>query len=243
LSIQRLTLAQIETAVLQIAGFASSAVAPWGSAANFYLRANEYGQRLPQKIAAAAQELRANGQVLPYNGIPRFDMWKTVSAASGTSTTTGVQVASASQTIYMPVDFDHWISLYDVTNKRNLDPVEDVDKWHLEALRDKPAGPPEAFEMLGFATEGSNWRRVAKLYPATAASTTPNLLLTYWRLPAAMPGNSPSAEYPDVDPKYESIWIWGTATDLARQSGFEFDRCAALEKEMLLEMAMTARGM
>ena len=103
----------------------------------------------------------------------------------------------------------------------------------------KPAGPIEAIELFGFV----DGRGRGTLYPATASGATPSIRLTYYRLPTAMPGDSPETEFPDIDPKYQDLTIYGSVVELSRNTGFEFDRYAGIEREMLLDLASTAKGM
>ena len=235
MAVQRLSLSQIESAILEIVGYSSSANAPWGSSANLYLRVNEYGQRLPMHLNSLARQMNMPTPV-------RFDMWRNT-VDSDTSGADVPLVSSGSQYVYLPVDYDQWVSFWDLTNSRPISVIENVDKWHSEILL-LPEGPPQYIEIQGFVTDGSgNWRRRAKLYPATEAGTTPSFRMEYWKLPATMPGVSPTVEYPDIDPKYESIFIYGPICDLARNTGFEYDRYAALEKDLLIEMLSTARSL
>lgn len=233
MAIQRLTLGQIETAILQAMGYSASSVAPWSSSSNLYLRINEYVQRLPQKISAAATQLRQNGSSLPYTGIPRFDMWRT----SGTLT-----VSMGSATVYFPADYDAYISFTDQTNNSPLYPVDNVSSYYLNILKNKPPGPPEAIDIGGYISYSGTWVRKGTIYPSTVSTVTPSIAIEYWRIPAAMPGLFPTTEYPDIDPKYEQIIINGVVADCARSNGQEMDRFSAIEKEMLVEMAYTARG-
>jgi len=232
MAVQRLTLAQLETAILEAMGYASSSVAPWNNAATLYLRINDYMQRLPQKIADRVNDLRSQGMRIPYSGVPRFDMWR----STGNMTT-----ASGNSTVFFPTDYDHYVGFWDATNNRTIDPISDVERFHID-LKKAPAGPPEAIEILGFVTNGSTWVRQGKMYPSTVSGTTPSISLTYWRIPANMPGNNAAAEYPDIDPKWESLPIYGTITDIARPSAPEYDRYTALENALLMQLAMTAKG-
>lgn len=232
---QRLNLSQIETAILQVMGYSSSTTAPWASSANLYLRINDYGQRLPMRLNGIA---RSMGLAVPV----RFDCWRT-SANSSTSGTSVPVVAAGSSTVYLPVNYDHYISFYDLTHNRPIRVIQDADRWHVKYVR-APAGPPAVIEIGGFTTDGSsNWRRTATLYPAVPSGVTPSIRMQYWRLPTAMPGVSPSTEYPDIDPKYEALFVYGPICDLARNTGFEYDRYAAWEKEMLIDMVSTSRSM
>lgn len=232
IAVQRLTLAQIETAILQIFGYSASTNAPWATAANLYLRINEYLQRLPGRLGQVAAQLRAEGERLPFSGVPRFDMWRTQANLTATS---------GSATVHFPADYDHYIGFWDSTNSRPVYPIETVGYFH-EDLRTQSAGPPEYIELLGFVTNGSTWVRQGLVWPPTASGITPVIQCTYWRLPATMPGTTPTAEYPDIDPKWESIAIYGTVVDLSRPSEPEFSRYQQLEHEMLMEMARSARG-
>uniref|UniRef100_A0A6M3L6Q9 Uncharacterized protein n=2 Tax=viral metagenome TaxID=1070528 RepID=A0A6M3L6Q9_9ZZZZ len=243
MAVQRLNLKQIEDAILQIMGFDSSENAPWKTSATLYQRINEYGQRLPMRLNQIARETNVPTPV-------HFDMWKS-SCNSSTTGTTVVLVAASSATIYFPTDYDHTISLYDITNKRPIQLIDNVDKWHYERLVHGPAGPPRYVEIGGFASDGAAaWRRTATLYPATESGVTPSVRLKYWRIPAAMTATvaaQAQSQYPDVDPKYESLFIYGPVIDLARidlarQQNLGFEQWVRLERELLVEMLSTCRS-
>jgi hypothetical protein len=227
MAIQRLTLADIENNILEITGYESSTLAPWKTSARLYNRINTYMQRLPQKITALAQNA---GLADPTSGPLRFDMWKSTATITGTL---------GSQDVWLPADYDHYISFYDNTNAAPIDPVEEVDKYHLDNLRNADAGPTRAIEILGYALNSAVWQRKAKLYPAVEPTLTPSIALTYWRIPASM---SAIGDYPDLDPKYEAIVIHGPIRDLARPSSPEYGEWKALEEEILVQMALTARS-
>lgn len=231
MAITRLTLAQYETETLQIMGYAASTAAPWASTANFYLRLNEYLQRLPVRLGQIAQKMRADGRALPFSGLPRFDMWRTQ---------TNMTASSGSSTVWHPADLDEPISYWDNTNKRRVDKIEDVDRWRPD-LRTKAAGPPEYIELLGWASNSGTWQRKATLWPATMSGVTPSVQVTYWRIPAAFPGSSPSAEYADIDPKYEQVLVFGVAASQARNDAQQYERYRAAEEGILQEMIYSAR--
>ena len=237
MAIQRLCLLDIETAILEATHYNSSANAPWALSCNLYKRINEYGQRLPMRLNEIAAQI---GMQVPIH----FDYLKTT-ANSSTSGTTVPVVSAGSSTIYMPTDYDHYMSFYDITNKRPIHVIENVDKWHYEELIKVPTGPPQYIEIMGFTTDGSsNWRRSGTLYPATVSGVTPSIRLHYWRLPAIMAGTGPATEYPDIDPKYESLFIYGPVCELTRS--IDPDTYAAysmLEKELLTQMVMTSRSL
>jgi hypothetical protein len=234
MAVQVLTLAQIETAVLQAMGYTASTYAPWLTSANFYLRVNEYLQRLPQRASTIAKELGIAGP----NEVIRFEMWKTACASAGNSVV-DVQVSAGSSLGYMPANYDQMISLYDVTNKNPIYVVTNVDDRYIDRLRNKCPGPPEAIEIMGFASEAGRWRQYFTIYPSTVAGVTPVFTMKYYRMPTAM---TLGTEFPDIDPKFESLVIYGTICDLSRSIGLEFPRYDALEKDMIKEMIIAARA-
>ena len=234
MAVQRLSLTQIRANILEILGYSTSANAPWSLDSTLDLRINQYGQRLPMRLNSMARQLNLPTPV-------RLDCWRTT-ADSSNSTTAAIQVAIGSATVYMPVDLDAAISYYDLDNKRPIYPLEGAYRYEIEDLVNSPPGLPKYIEVGGYVTEGSNWRRQATIYPAPISTYTYSLRLEYWRLPTSMPGEDPNYEYPDIDPKYESLFVFGPVTDLTRSTGQEFDRYAAIEKEMLVEMLSTARA-
>lgn len=232
MAIQRLNMSQIASNILEIMGYADSTLAPWKTDTTLYTRINEYGQRLPMRLNSVAKQLNLPVPV-------RLDMWRTV-ASSGTNTTSGCQVTAGSSTLYLPVDYDHYISFMNADEAKPIHVTQDTVKWESDGLYSTPPGIPKYIEILGYVTVGSNWRRAATLYPNPISSYTPSIRLEYWRLPNQM---GISTSYPDIDPKYESLFIYGTVTDLSRSTGQEFDRYANLEKELLVEMISTARSL
>lgn len=241
MALQRKTLTQTVTAILEAMGYSASAKAPWASDAALYLRINEYVQSLPMRMNQVARELAMQGVIKP-NQLPlHHDMWHT-DCTSSTSGTTVIKVASGSSAAYMPTDYDAWISIYDVTNKKPVRAIEDPDRFLTEELLAKPPGPPQYLHIQGYVTNGSDWRRTCTIYPATLTGVTPSFRMSYYRVPAAFPGASPSAEYADIDPKYESVVVDGTVCLLARSTGFEYDRFQAREQSALVEMCMGALG-
>jgi hypothetical protein len=231
MAVQRLSLSDIETAILEITGYELSTLAPWKTSARLYTRVNEYIQRLPQKVTTVAKQA---GLIEPTSGPLRFDMWKSTATITGTI---------GSQDVWLPTDYDHWISFYDLLNNATIDPIQEVDKYHVEGQRNASPGPTKNITVLGYALNVSVWQRKGKVYPPVESTVIPSLSLTYWRIPAKMAGSSPTTEYPDIDPKYESIAIHGTVCDLARPSSPEYSVWKAKETEILAEMALTARSM
>jgi len=232
MAVTRISLADIETEILRIMGYASSSAAPWGSQSNLIRIVNSYMQRLPSRLVQMTQTIKDQQQRLPNTNIPRFDMWKT----SGSLTCT-----SGSSTVHFPVDYDHYISFWDATNNRPIYPIDNVDKYHGE-VKTRPAGPPEFIEIQGYVTNSTVWQRKGILWPPTMTGVTPSITINYWRLPASMPGTSPTDEYPDIDPKYEMLSVYGPVVELAMPNSQEFDRYSQLEQSLMLEIALTARA-
>ena len=230
MAITRITLRDIEDDILRIMGFSASEKAPWKTSGYLYRIINRYIQNLPIRCAAVMQ--------LPVDaGSIRFDMYKTVSNSSGSGT--GLVCTAGSSTVTLPENFDRTISWYDLTEKRQFDEISGADRWFVDALVTKPSGSPvEAVELMDFV----DGRRRGTLYPSIAATVTPSIRLTYYRLATSMPGSSPDSEYPDVDPKYQDLCVCGPVVELARNTGFEFDRYTAMEREYLADLAATARS-
>lgn len=158
------------------------------------------------------------------------DFWRT----SGSMTET-----EGSSSVTFPADYDRYISFYDRTNRKPIVAVEAVSKWHLERLRRKSAGPPEAIEILGVNTS-SVW--TGTLWPPTESGVTPDIELTYWRLPAIMDTADASNTYPDAPPNFHLLWVYGAVLQLTRPDDPNYTRFQALESEMLLELAQMARA-
>lgn len=226
MAIQRLTVAQLETVILEKAGYSASTKAPWLTAATLYLRINSYMQRLPQKVTAIAKQM---GIIKPESGPLRFDMWKTIS---------GTVTNISSNQYYLPADYDHYIAIYEnSSNGKALDVIEDVNLYHIARLKYKSPGYPEAVELIGYSSQGGSWVRCCYIWPTQDVSYT--FKVDYWRIPASV---SSGTDYLDIDPKYETVVAYGTLADLALPNSPELAHFGNLEKEMLLDMAMTARA-
>ena len=232
MAIQRLTLTQIRNELLRIVGnYASSADADWATDANLYRIINAYGAQVPRKalkIAGIQPGQRAG-----------LSIYRTIV----NSATTGAWfvVAAGSATIYCPEDMDQLIGLYDRTNERKLDIVDDVSRWHIDTLRKKPAGPPEAVELLDVVVISSIYRRQGTIHPPTASGVTPSFEGTYFRLPAIMAGTDPDNEYVDCETKYQYLWLYGPAAELLRPNNPSYDRYKTEELELLTALASTAQ--
>ena len=212
MAILQLTLANLHDEInLRVWG-STSPTNSWGDTA-LTRQINLYLQRLGRRTA---QVLQGEG-VQIIDGLLHFDMWRTVGVLTETS---------GSSTVHFPVDYDHYISFYDITHGRKLDVIENVDKYYIDqfkwrentahGLATRP-GPPEAIEILGFA----------------------DIRLTYYRLPATVSSDS---DEPDVDIKYQELLIYGPILEVLRDDDPSYERYVAAEKELLLGLAKTARA-
>jgi hypothetical protein len=236
MSVQRTSLTSIKTELLRIVGHETSAYADWDTDARLYEIINRYGQRLPLRASQIARENK-----IPIGaGIPRFDMYKTRT----TVTLTGGETDSNSlpqTTFKFPTDFDHWISFYDETHKNEVVVTTEVTRLHLDRLKKKNPGVPEAIEIGDFYLDSTIWRRRGFIYPPSPSGMSARLELWYYRLPAVMPGTDPDNEYVDADVKYHSLWIYGPACELLRPDDPQYERYSRLEKEMLVDLVASAR--
>ena len=220
-----LTAEEIELEVLRIAGFRQSSRAPWHTTERLLSIMNGYGQRLGMKLNGVARSLGIVG----VGEVARFDMWRTVA---------DLTIKAGQQVGYLPGDYDHYVSFWDSTNRKRIDVIQDVDKFH-PGLRTMPAGAPEYVEILDFVPYEGEVCRQVKVHPATESGITPSISVTYWRLPRAM---NDLVDSPDCDPKYGQLWIYGTACEVLRPGDGGFARYQALEAEMLNELAATAKA-
>ena len=234
MAILQLTLANLHDEInLRVWG-STSPTNSWGDTA-LTRQINLYLQSLGRKTA---QVLQGEGVQIP-EGVLHFDMWRTVGALTETS---------GSSTVHFPVDYDHYISFYDITHGRKLDVIENVDKYYIDqfkwrentahGLATRP-GPPEAIEILGFEDNGGTWQRKGTIWPATVSGVTPNIRLTYYRLPATVSSDS---DEPDIDIKYQELLIYGPILEILRDDDPSYIRYVETEKDLLLGLAKTARA-
>lgn len=225
----RISLADINTELLRIVGnYSSNDKAPWGTAAKLYLIINAWSARLPANVAKIAA---ANG--MPIKGKFRFDMYRT----SGSMTT-----SSGSQTATFPTDYDHWISFYDETNAHPVHPIRDVSRWHKDLKTQSASSDTEYIEIYDFGTPSSSSVRTATLWPQVTTGVTPNITVEYWRLPAKLAGSTPSSEYPDADPRFHPLWIYGPAAEVLGPNDPSYALYKGKEDALLMELATTARA-
>lgn len=180
---------------------------------------NAYGQSIPNKL-----NLLAQGDVI----YP--DFWRT----SGSMTET-----SGSSTVTFPADYVRYISFYDRTNRRPLKTTQEVARWHLDRLKRKPEGPPEAIEILG-VDSSQVWQ--ATLWPPTVGGVTPDIEVVYWRMPANMPDTDSTTEYPDAPPQFHYLWVAGTVMLLMSSDDPVYERFKQQEQEYLMGMLKSAKA-
>lgn len=217
MTIQRLTLANIETEILRAAGYSSSTLADWKTQANLVSIINRYVHSIPARIAAILK-----------SPVPMYqDMWRSTGTLSCTS---------GSSTAYLPADCDAVISLWDSTNSRPVYLIEDGDV-EIERYRLKPAGPPERVEVLGYATNVATWQKKCTIWPATMTGVTPSIAVKYYRIPAS----GTAGDYVDADPRYDSLWVAGVACEVLAPTNPSYDRYKAQEQELLADLALHSR--
>ena len=236
MAVQRLTLANIITEILQISGFSTSDDAPWETDAALIRKINMTTQKIPQKVAAIMAAQRKDVEA----GRCKLSMWKSSASATASSGSGNLVVSSGSATVELPDDYDHWISFYDTTEEKFFYPIVKTQQERFRRLMRKPNGPPEAIEIQGMG--GSNWQRQARLLPAPPSGVTPAFDLDYYRHPAIMPGSDTSGEYPDTDYDFQYLWVLMPLLDILRVDDAAYSRYQEQEKEMLLELAATARA-
>lgn len=187
------------------------------------------------KISAAqlVELVNAYGQTLVANLKPKHLPW--YRAASTLS------CASGSADVYLPTDCatgDH-ISFWDSTHTRMLDPVSDVYLFH-PGLARLPVGPPKAIELLGWASNAGAWQRKARLWPGPPTGTTPSVAIDYWRIPAILPNSTPDTEYPDCDPTFQMLWVYGPTLTVMAPDDPAFQGVKILHDELFRKLEASA---
>ena len=196
-----------------------------GTTASLATVINLYGQQIPSRLALIMREQGYNiqaGQIYP-------DWLRT----SGSMTET-----EGSSDVTFPSDYARYISFYDRTNRRVIWPTEEVSSTHLERLKKRDPGPPEAIEILG-VNSSSVW--TGTLWPPTEGGITPDIELIYWRLPASMADSNPGSEYPDAPPEFHILWAYGAVLEIMRPDDPAYSRFQDLERQKLTEMVYAAR--
>lgn len=235
MAITRLTLTQITAEVRRNIGEEVAARSSISSTAadstNIYKVINRVGQQLPKRLG---EILRGEGRPTK-DGCAYLDCWRTYPQNMTAS------VGSAS--VYLPVDYGHYISFYDETGAKTLRVVENVDKWHVTTLKKAAqAATPKAIELLGYESNGGNFVRRCQIYPGPTALVTPVISVQYWRIPATMSESDPGNVYADIDPVFQDIFIYGAVLELMRKDDPMYSRFQEKERDMLFNMAYTARA-
>ena len=101
MAVQRLTLANIITEILQISGFSTSDDAPWETDAALIRKINMTTQKIPQKVAAIMAAQRKDVEA----GRCKISMWKSSASATASSGSGNLVVASGSSTVELPDDY------------------------------------------------------------------------------------------------------------------------------------------
>jgi len=188
---------------------------------------NQYGQSIPQKLGSLMLQ---HGTQLEYSAAYP-DFWKTTSTSLGE--------AVGSQDITLPADYARVISLWDNSMGRRISINEESDMYRLDRYRRAAPGPPKVCEIMGVNSSGV-W--TGKLWPQTPDGNTPDLTLTYWRIPAIMPDTDSDAEYPDAPANFHLLWVYGPVADIMRADDPAFTRFQEKEREMLLELLRISRA-
>ena len=172
---------------------------------------NRYMKGLTHKVS---DFLRAEGGGIA-NGTISLSFWKQTWASTVTPAENTLVVTQGGSTVDFPDTMDSIDSLYDETNERMLEKAREVNKRHTmgRRLRDRSAGPPESYELLGWATSGSLWVRQA----------TPS-----------------GSEFLDIDPEYDQIAILGTTVSILSPGDPMVEEFKTQETAMLGQLAMTA---
>lgn len=201
---------------------------------------NRYVQGLTHKVSSF---LRGEGSQIA-DGTLKLSFWKQTWTSTTVAAADTLVVTQGGSTVDFPDTIDYIESLFDETNDRVLESAREVNKRHTmgRRLRDRTAGPPESYELLGYATSGSLWVRQATLYPPTETGITPSFTLTGYRKPAILTSqSSPSAsEFLDIDPEYDQLAILGTTISILSSGDPTVEEFKTQEQAMIGQLAMTA---
>ena len=223
MSVQRLSLSDL---IVQIRLVLGEVDADFSKISNAELVTliNAYGNRLPSRIG---QILREHGFSIRQKTV-QHPMWKTDGSLS-----TSAGDASAT----LPADFSTLIEFYDNTNERPIETVMFPSTWFYRHMKKRKPGPTTAIELSGFNTSGI---RAVTLYPTPPAGVTPDIAVSYTRIPAEMPNSTPGSEYPDADPKYHMLWVYGPVLDLLGPDSPRFNEYSRIEENLVRDLVQDA---
>ena len=236
MAITRLTLTNIAAECRRHIGEATASRSHISSTAtdstNLYLLINRITQQLPKRLGEIA---RAEGRPTKDGNI-YMDCWRTpLTALSGG--------AAGSQVLYLPADYGHYIDFYDNTGTKRLHVVENVGKWHVSDLKlATAAATPKFIEIMGFESVSGSWLRRVRVYPGPTGAVTPSASVEYWRIPVAMDATAPDTSYPDIDLVFQDVIVYGAVLELMRKDDPMYSRFADKEKDLLADMAYSARA-
>lgn len=236
MAILRLSLDNIEQEILDATGYTASTKAPWATAANLYRKINLTGQKVVQK---AADVLREQGK-LSMHGTPHFDMWKTRASSTISTGVTNFVVTAGSTAVLLPNNYDQWISFYDTAHKQFIYPIKQSHAERYRRLLERAPSPIEAIEIQGTNSAGA--QRDARWLPDVEAGVTPAVDMEYFRIPATMPGSSPSAEFPDADYKFHYLWILEPLLLVMASDDPAYENYLGQEKELIGQLASSAEA-
>ena len=230
MAIDNISTAEITTEILQITGYTSSALAPWASDANLVVKLNLAAHRIPQKIRQVAQALGFQGRI-------SMPMWFTTIDSTDSAGTGNFVVSASTATGHLPVDADMVHSVIDLTDNRLIPVIESSNETWYEKLRRGQPGPTKYIHITGMA---GGTEQAFRLLPDVAAGVTPSMRLEYYRIPTDLASGGSS--FPDADYRFHYLWVLIGVLEILRPDTPNYERYLQLEKEMLIEMAETARA-
>jgi hypothetical protein len=240
MAIQRSNASEIVTEIRRLVGQVDSNLSDDLPNTRILSIINRYLQSLTNKVSSF---LRGEGSGIK-DGTLKLRFYRKTYVSTTTAAAATFVVTAGGSTIDFPDDIDYIESVYDTTHERELEVAREVNKRHTmgRRLRSRPAGPPEAYEPLGYATSGSLWVSQATLRPSTPSGSTPTLTLTGYRKPAALTSQDTPAtdEYPDLDPRYEELAILGPVISILTPDDPTVSLFADQEQKMIGQLASTA---
>ncbi len=201
---------------------------------NLLLLVNRMLNQLPKRMAEVMAKVSGAPTKVP---ALYLDCWRTPLTVLTGGT-------AGSNVMYLPADYARYVSFWDNTGAKRLHVVSNVDKWHVTTLKQHAlTTTPTAVEIMGYTTDGSsNFVPLVRVWPAPTAPVTPSVSVEYWRIPAAMDVANPGSTYPDLDPVFQDVLIYGTTAEMMRRDDPSLGEFQSKEQAMLLDMAYCARA-